>query len=226
MDNSIVIIGGMGPQASLLLHKLVVEGSGRHHNGDPADFPLIMHASLPVPDFVASPKNYQAALTLVQAACKQLPIKSAAAIGIACNTAHLMVDDLPLVNTNFVSMLDEVVDIALKRGDQTIGLLASPHTVKTKLYQKKFAAKGIGVIEPNADELVKLNGVIHDVIAGKATANSRAILSTIARNTIDQGAQSIVLGCTELPIVGLEKGIPAIDSLQVLAEALLNKYYK
>ena len=226
MDNAIVIIGGMGPQASLSLHQRVVEGSTKLHNGSPEGFPLILHASLPVPDFIASPEQYKQALRMVQEACQHLPLQSAAAIGIACNTAHLMVDDLPLTGTKFVSMLDQVVAVAKDDGVKTVGLLASPHTVNTRLYQNKFEDVGVQVVLPNKKELEQLDSIIHAVIAGKNSAQQRDKLTVVADHLLQQGAERIVLGCTELPIVGLPQRIPTIDSLQALADGLLEKYYQ
>jgi aspartate racemase len=226
MDDSIIIIGGMGPQASLQLHKLVIDGSRDFHGGAPSDYPLVLHISLPVPDFVASSDDYPTALRMVQNACKTLPLSTASAIGIACNTAHLMVDSLPLADTNFVSMLDEVVKVAQKRGDKTLGLLASPQTIRTKLYQDKLEEAGIGVVLPDSVQLKILDRIIHNVIANRFVKTDRTDLSRIARCMLSKGADSVVLGCTELPIVGLEDDLPSIDSLQVLARALLEKNYQ
>src|SRR5579872_6254418 len=104
MNNQIIILGGMGPQASLKLHELLIIGSRRFHDGSPESFPAIHHVSIPVPDFIASEAKYRKALALIQRTCAELPLHQASAIGLACNTAHLMVPQLPLSNSSFVSM--------------------------------------------------------------------------------------------------------------------------
>jgi aspartate racemase len=227
MDNHIVILGGMGPQASLRLHRDIIERfSAKFPGSQPDEFPAILHASLPVPDFIASEKRYEEALGLVRAACEQLPLQQAAAVGIACNTAHLMVNRLPLAKYNFVSMIDAVVEHAQKSSVQKVGLLASPHTVRSKLYEDVFRGVGITMVLPNNRELRELHDIITSVISGVLPQELEPRLSAIARRMHAAGADSVLLGCTELPLVGVDVLIPVIDSVQVLADALLEKTIK
>lgn len=179
MDNSIIILGGMGPQASLRLHELLLKKSEQFHGPSPDEFPAILHASIPVPDFIASPDNYEAAVQLIQSTCELLPLKSAGVVGMACNTAHLMVDRLPLSGVKFVSMIDAVVARAQDKSVK-IGLLASPHTIKTRLYTNAFAKQGIEVVLPNDRQMRKLHSVITDVIGGRDPQTLRSKLSEIS----------------------------------------------
>ena len=53
MKKNILIIGGMGPQASLLLHKEIIDASIKDGAVNGEDFPAITHVSIPVPDFIS-----------------------------------------------------------------------------------------------------------------------------------------------------------------------------
>ncbi len=70
----ILIIGGMGPQASLELHSRIISAAssaGAHHG---EDFPEIVHASLPIADFISDTSRLQPAADLVNAAMSQFYI--------------------------------------------------------------------------------------------------------------------------------------------------------
>lgn len=225
MDNPIIILGGMGPQASLRLHQLLLKKSGPFHGPNPDDFPAILHASIPVPDFIASSDKYEAAVAMVAQLCTQLPLNAAGVIGMACNTAHLMVDHLPLDGTDFVSMVEAVAREISTQQSKRVGLLASPYTIKTGLYARALQEHSINVVEPSTAEQGELHTIISSVIAGVDVASLRERLSRIAKSLQANGADCILLGCTELPLVGVDSNLPKIDSLEVLADAMLEKYY-
>lgn len=227
MDNHIVILGGMGPQASLKLHEyLITRFVCANPGARPDEFPGILHASLPVPDFIASHDRYEEAVEIVSSACKQLPLSTAAAVGIACNTAHMMVDRLPLVSTNFVSMIDAVVTYAKRLQVSRVGLLASPHTIESGLYRNAFRNSGIALVEPPDTDFEELHSIISSVISGDDPRALRPRLDMLAQGLAQKGADALLLGCTELPLVGLSLETQVIDSLAVLADALLEKTSK
>lgn len=223
MKNHIVILGGMGPQASAKLHDLIIEkvGIGKL----PDEFPMILHVSMPIPDFIASEEATNDAIRIIQDTTSNLPLDDAAAIGIACNTAHLLRDKLTHIpNHNFVSMIDAVVDTVQSKNMKRVGLLASPSTIRNKLYAKAFANKGIEVITPDVKGINVLNDMIHGVISNRPTATFRESLTGLAEQLIEKDVDVILLGCTELPLVGVDVNVPVVDSLSCLADALLNKH--
>ena len=226
MRSPIIILGGMGPQASVSLHSLIIEKSSPYHDGILERYPDIIHASIAVPDFTDSEEAYQEAIGVIRRACEILPIKQAAAIGIACNTAHRMVDQLPLENTAFISMIDAVVAEAKHQGAARVGLLASPQTIRTKLYENVFVAAGIDVVKPDETQITEISRIIHAVIAGENTAEDRTSLTEIAQSLQKNGAEMIVLGCTELPLVGVALDVKSvISSLDILASRMVEQYY-
>jgi aspartate/glutamate racemase len=67
MNNRIIIIGGMGPQASLDLHHRIIQGASLRGAKNGEDFPEIIHLSVPVPDFISGNGLEKAALVLKKA---------------------------------------------------------------------------------------------------------------------------------------------------------------
>ncbi len=72
MNKHIVIIGGMGPQASLELHCRIIEGAVRSGVRRGADFPEILHASLPIDDFITDQAKVKRALAIIVHALERL----------------------------------------------------------------------------------------------------------------------------------------------------------
>jgi aspartate racemase len=213
----------MGPQASIYLHKLLITGDGSYRAPD--KFPMILHASLPVPDFIASSESEDRAIVMIQDACAELPLGSAAAIGLACNTAHLLLDRLTNIpkTPRFVSMIDATVETIAANGYKQVGLLASPYTIRSELYHKALMKRNIEVIQPTNSDIKVLNDIIHDVVGNISPLLRRDKLTTIARKLELKGVDCILLGCTELPLVGVDSELPVIDSLSCLSTALLKK---
>ena len=65
MKQRIIIIGGMGPQASLKLHRRILRRVSANGARDGTDFPYIVHLSLPVPDFIANESRRSEALEII-----------------------------------------------------------------------------------------------------------------------------------------------------------------
>src|SRR5690606_34844494 len=146
----------------------------------PDDYPTILHASLSVPDFVANKAAEPRAIEVINQACATLPLESARAIGMACNTAHMLLDQLAIPRHNFVSMIESVTQNIKDLGVKKVGLLASHNTIHSGLYKNALADVDIDTISPSAGDIAALNTLIHEVIAGRDVRQLRPILTEIA----------------------------------------------
>jgi len=227
MRNPIVILGGMGPQASLRFHQLLIEKSGAH-TSDGDGFPHIVHFSLPVADFIHDEHAKQAAIYTLQGLTRVIQELQPSQLTLACNTAHLLVKNVKLLQgAPFMSMLDDVA-VALKNdGVRRIGLMASPVTIQTGLYRAVLRKKGIGLILPDEAQKSQLEVAIRATIAGRARVTEAKTLATIAQSLTARGAEAILLGCTELPLIfPFEKSpMPIYDCLDIYANAVIERYY-
>jgi aspartate racemase len=225
VKRSIVILGGMGPQASLELHRLLLAKHSSRRRGAP--FPSILHMSLAIDDFVEGGPAADAAVAELRETCRHLPLSRATAIGLACNGAHQLVDRIPeLQPWPFVSMIDEVVGEVVRRGVDAVGLLASPYTVRGGIYSDPLQARGIRVLTPRPTDQESLASLIVRVAAGEDPALMAVELGRISDALVAEGAQCLVLGCTELPLIGSPEGIPSVSSLDTLADVLLDRHYQ
>ena len=72
MNKQIVIIGGMGPQASIELHRRIIDRAARLGAHDGGDFPSITHLSLPIDDFISDESKTAQALCVIKTAMEHL----------------------------------------------------------------------------------------------------------------------------------------------------------
>ena len=228
--NPIMIIGGMGPQDSIELYEMLINKSvslyGAKNN---EDFPSIVIQSISVPDFIQSRKRQGIAIKIIKQAMRDAENFDPVVVGMACNTAHLFESkiregtDLP-----FVSMIRIVTESVSAQGFRKVGLIASPTTVKTKLYNESLACKGIECIVPSKAELIQIENVIRKVIFGETGIEQSNKLKIIATRLIERGAEAVVLGCTELPLIFPKRDFiySTFDCLDLLADKLLETYYQ
>lgn len=229
MKQRIIIIGGMGPQASLELHRRMIQQALANGANDGTDFPHIVHLSLPVPDFIANESRRSEALEVIINELKNISASIDDVIIIACNTAHLLQPDIEQrLNIRITSMVDAAIDY-VSRHHKTIRLLASPTTIRTGLYDKPLKTVGVTVLTPDDNERQALETIIRAVIAGRTVP--QLALEKVERTAkferveIDNYVENhlnnppILLGCTELSCAFVEKP-NTIDPMNILINHL------
>lgn len=225
INKKIGILGGMGPQATGELYRLLIEKSisdfALVHNND---FPEIIIDSIPVPDFISDTKNLQVAREMLIQRTKQLNAFGVGQICIPCNTAHMLIQDIrEASDVPVLSIMDEVRRVVIHGRYLRVGLFASPMTIKSGLYD--LFNEQVMLFIPNHVVQNRLEGIIRSVIAGQNRKELQPELTALA-NTFKQihDLDVLILGCTELPLVAPENfSVPIISSLDVLAHAALHK---
>lgn len=223
------ILGGMGPQASGELYKLLIEKSIKEYGVIlNEEFPEILIDSIPVPDFINNTKNLYKARKLLLDRTKKLNDFGVNQICLACNTAHLLQKDIKSVSkAPLISIIEEMKKYLLLKKYKKVGLLATLTTYKLGLYDSVLDSRAT-ISEPPQKTKVILDQLIYQVISGKVTNKTKKearkkILEFIEEEDLD----AVILGCTELPILFANNlPIPTINSLDILASTLLENYYK
>lgn len=223
------IIGGMGPQASAELYHLLIEGAKvRYGARNNDDFPEILIDSVPVPDFLSDTKQMERAAVMLEDRTRRLTQFGASCISVACNTACLLSSRLQKqTSVPFVSVVDEVAEKASLHHKQVL-LLASPTSLRLGLYQKALSRYGISCVVPPKKYHREIEYIIRSVIEGGDRRFLQKKLVLLTENILtNEYIDGIVLGCTELPLVfPTQYRLPVYNSLSILAESLLKRYYK
>lgn len=163
---------------------------------------------------------------------------------IACNTAHAdpifdkVRSQLQAAGSalRVVNIIENTVNEIRARFDPSstkVGVLGTDGTHKLRLYSDPLRAAGYTVLSPDDEEQKLVHGSICNVEYGVKACSSpvdpRAVrdLEEIMDSLIAQGADVIVLGCTELPLAitaGEYRGVPLIDANRLLARRLITDF--
>lgn len=220
---TIGILGGMGPQASNKLCEIIVSKAlDRSVNREDTEVPEIVLLSVPVPNFVSNKNNMKIAKNMITNRVRLFDTANCDIAGIACNTVHLLLPEIQKhTKVPFVSLPHLVNERIVQIGAKRVGLLATPTTLRSTLYDD--ALTGIEIIRPKL-ELAKLSEVnIHKKLQGVLTKEeeihfTNEVIAFLENENLDL----VILGCTELPLVFSDTfDNRVVDTLDVLSDALL-----
>lgn len=146
--------------------------------------------------------GWETAGALLAREAADLEAAGAALILIATNTMHKVYDAVAAaVSIPVIHLGDVTADAVRAQGLSRIGLLATRYTMEQTFYTDRLLGHGVHSIVPNAADRTEVQRIIYDELCvGIVAQPSRQSLIEIANNLIAQGAQGIVLGCTELEL--------------------------
>ena len=214
------VLGGMGPLATIdFMHKVLAATPAET---DQDHVPVIVSSSPQVPDRTAAFRGDGVSpLAAMIASGRRLVRAGASLVVIPCNTAHLWFDDLQReLGLPMLHLVDAAIEDAVAAGEGTprIGLLATDATLASGLYMNRRAG-AVHWLLPTAGEMLEL--VMPGIAAVKAgnLQQGRELMAAAAGELRQRGAQALVLGCTEIPLVldGGNSPLPVIDATASLA---------
>lgn len=140
-------------------------------------------------------------------------------IVVPCNTVHHFYLDMKnAVKTPMISIIEETSKRAIESGIKKVGILCSKSTRELELYKKYL---DIEILYPLEQDLI--DAIIEDVQAGRNEAFDAIMLNGIMQEMINDGAEAIIVGCTELSIPLKNSILPIYDSSKILCEALFKE---
>ena len=137
-----------------------------------------------------------------------------------CNTAHAFRASIEAATTiPLVSIID--VTVSACADYDAVGVLATSCCLNSHLYQNALAENSIRAVIPDDEEVDLLLNLINRIKTGDRSSESVQQLQVLAESLMQKGAEAIVAGCTEIPLI-LDKSmlaVPLISSTDVLASA-------
>ena len=234
MTNKMVgILGGMGPEATVDLMKRVILATPAQDDVD--------HVRMIVDNNPQVPSRIKALIDKVGESpgpCmadmgRSLQQYGADFLVIPCNTAHHYYQEVvDAVNVPVLNMIELTVDLICNENSKInkVGVLASTAVLDIGLYHDFFQARHVDTLFPQLPEQAELMALIQKVKAGQYDANVIAGFNRAAENLKNQGAQCLIIACTELSVLAneLKNQLPTYDASQVLAEEIVKnaKYPK
>ena len=211
------VLGGMGPEATILFQQRLLDAVPAEDDCD--HVPLLIDMNPQVPSRIAhliEGTGGDPAPVLADMA-RRVQAAGAEALAMPCNTAHSYAPsitaavDIPLLNMVTLS--------AERAGKGKIGILASPATRITGVFDAALEQVGATPVWPEED--APLLHAIRIIKANGATPEARDILRATSEELLANGAETQVIGCSEFSLIA-EAATPearVIDTLDVLVAA-------
>jgi aspartate racemase len=143
---------------------------------------------------------------------------------LATNTMHKVADEITrVISIPFIHIADATADRIKAKGLRRPALMATAYTMEQDFYVGRLrAAHGLDVVVPNDTDRAETHRIIYDELCkGEVKDTSRASYERIASRLIASGADSLILGCTEVGMLLNQKNVavPVFDTAQIHAEA-------
>ena len=217
------LIGGMSWESTVLYYQHINQGikaalGGLHSaklvlvSVDFAEIERLQHAGA----------WHEAGLILAQAA-QSLQAAGAECVVVCTNTMHKLAQqiqdavDIPLLHIG-----DATARAILNHDISKVALLGTAFTMEQEFYRARLQAHGLEVLLPNAADRADVHRIIYEELClGEVRPESRARYIASMLHLVEQGAEAIILGCTEIVmLVGdVDVGVPLFDTTAIHAEA-------
>jgi aspartate racemase len=200
------IVGGVGPAATVDLFGKIVRNTPAQR--DQEHFKVVVEHNPQISDRTAHLLNGGPDPTVaLYAACKRLAADGASLVAIPCNTAHAFVGRIqPFLSIPIVNMLQETANYILRNHGECAkaGLLATSGTIESRVYHDVIVPAGFELIVPDAKNQERVMNAIYGprgVKAGFTEGECVDDLLAALASLVKRGANVIILGCTELPLL-------------------------
>ncbi|MGN6422715.1 MAG: aspartate/glutamate racemase family protein [Asticcacaulis sp.] len=220
---TIGLLGGMSWESTATYYKLINEGV-RAARGGLASADILLR-SVNFDEIVALQRanNWDEAGRVLGEAARGLEQAGAEAILICTNTMHLVADSVAdSVNIPLIHIIDETARALTRAGKRRPLLLATRYTMEHGFYSAYMRTHGVEVLTPERDDRDRCHHIIFDELCqGVVSRRSRAALRAITERGKAMGADSVILGCTELglSVSPSDLSLPCFDSTYVHADA-------
>ena len=217
------IIGGMSFESTAIYYRMINE-MVREKLGGLASADILLH-SVNFADIVALQKagDWAEAAERLWKSASNLEKAGATCVLIATNTMHKVADEVARhIHVPLINIIDETAQVLKAHKVSKPLLLATRYTMEDGFYVDRMARHDISVMTP--DHLGRV--IIHDVIfnelcAGHISEASRQRVLELIENARAAGADSVILGCTEICMLIDQSmtGVPMFDSTEIHARA-------
>ncbi len=226
------LIGGMGPESTLDYYREIINAF-KNEQGI-MNYPEIIIYSINLSVFLdlMKIKAYDEIVSLLLSKLEALKNAGADFAAITANTPHLFFDELqeksPLP---LVSIVEATSEYASRQGLKKPGLFGTGFTMASTFYQDIFRKNGMEVLIPDEDDRIVINQkLFSEIELGIFKDETRTLLVRhIGKMVQNKGIDSLILGCTEFPLILTEPaymGIPMLNTTRIHVDAIVEEVRK
>lgn len=223
---TIGLIGGMSWESSAEYYRIINSSVNKRLGGLHSAKILMYSFDFAEIEKLQHDNKWDKAIKLMVNAAKRLEKANADFILICTNTMHKMAEDVTKnINIPLLHIVDATAEKAKEKNIDKIGLLGTKFTMEQDFYKDRLKKYGIDTLIPNESQRKIVHNIIYEELClGEIRDSSRESIKNIISYLGDNGAQGIVLGCTELSLLIKQDDshIPIFDTTVIHAEAAVD----
>lgn len=217
------VIGGMGPIATSFFMELVIKMTDAATDQDHLDMIIYNIPSIPDRTAYILDRTKESPLPVILDIAAKLEKQGVEFLAMPCCTAHFFQEELEQsLHKPFVNIIRATVQYLKERGIRKVGVMATDGTMSTGLFRRELEENGMEIVCPSEERQKDVMHIIYqNVKANKPAEMDR--FKAVGDELKANGAQAIILGCTELSLVKRDNclGPGFIDAMEVLAQQSL-----
>lgn len=216
------LVGGISWVSTMDYYKFINEGVNSKLGG--LNFAECIIYSLNFGDIQA--KSWNNSFELLLNACESLKKSGVDGIVLCANTAHLFTDELQeKIKLPIIHIGAETAKAINRQGFKKVGLLGTKFTMEMDFYRNKLEEYGLEVLIPEKQETRDyVQHTVKDELGiGFINPKTKSNYITIVKELVDRGAECIILGCTEIPMLISQDdfAIPVFDTTKIHSQAIV-----
>jgi aspartate racemase len=222
------LIGGLGPEATIYYYQELINafknGSGT------LNYPEIIIYSLNLSEMLGlmNEKKYDQVVVLLSEKIEALRQAGAEFAALTANTPHLLFDQIKKNSAiPLISIVEATCKEAIKSGLKRSGLIGTAFTMDSTFFPDVFKLHGIDIVTPDKEDKELINyKLFSEIELGIFKSETRMMLiEIIKRMTEKSRIDSIILGCTEFPLILTEDsyaGVPVLNTTRIHVNEIVN----
>lgn len=216
------IIGGLGPETTSEFYLELIFSCKQLNK---ISYPPILINSIPLPfdiekDAIADGIGEERCLPFLLDAAKNLENAGADFLVLPCNSLHVFIKEIrKAVKIPVLSILEETSKFLKQQNINKVGIIATPITIKNKLYEKPLKANGITQVIPDNLQQAKIGKLILNLVSNRYDNKDRNILLKVIQDFGKKKVKNIILACTDLQLLIPEQSnIKIYDTMKILLD--------
>ena len=225
MPKKIGIVGGLSPESTVTYYRYLTRKYAEIFGG--STFPEIVIYSVNLEEYhkLRNGNRWDLIANNLVRAVKYLEACDVDVAIIATNTLHKVFAEVESgTSVKLISIIDSTIEAIKKMKLKTVGLLGTSFTMTDDFFTKQLTRNSLGFIVPNPNEIMEILRIIEEeLVRGRFTEQSKSTYLGIIDRLVSLGADGIVLGCTEIPLLINQEdvGVPVFDTATIHATATL-----
>jgi len=223
---TIGMIGGTGWPSTLEYYRIINQETNRRLGGLSSAKIILTSFNYAEIDKLNKAEDHTGVYKLVLTAAQKLKAAYVDCIVLCANTLHQYVEDLEKeIDLKIIHIADATAKEINGKGLSKIGLLGTRFTMEMDFYTKRLKEAGIeSLVPPKSERELIHDAIMNELLKEEFKRETKEKFLNIINDLEKQGAQGIVLGCTEIPLLikQVDVNLPVFNTLEIHAKAAVD----